>query len=759
MPNDEQLNDGPPVKNDSKTEELLKRIRERYHRAKDYWADIQKEAATDMRYIAGDPWDGDAKSEREDAGRPALSLDELNQYLNQAENNMRQNPRGIKVEPAGDGATDDTAEFEQGLIRDIEYASSAPRNAYAPAYMGALQRSYGFFKITRKYKAKSFDQEISIEGVTDPDTIIFDPDVIKADWSDSKFAFEHKPLTKEEFKRQYPKAKIQSFSAADTATYPDWVRSDHVVVAAYWEVEVTEGRLLLIEGGDEGPQVMDEDELPEGMDRKTLKAAGKILKERSYDKRSVKQYITNGLEILNSEEEQEQPGEHIPIIPVLGKEIWVNDGGTSRRVLTSLVRLARDAQMLFNYYCSQEAEEASKTPQSPFVGAKGQFESDKGSWENLSRQPRAYVQYDVVTDATGQAPLPAPSRPQYVPNFQQWEIAKDSCRRSIQSAMGINPLPSAAQRNNEKSGVALERIESQEQIGSFHFTDNFDRALEFAGRVVESWIPVVYDTQRTVAVRAEDGEHRMVDINTPEPVQTPDGGQYHYTTGAQHRVTISTGPSFKSAREDAADFLDTLLKVLPTLPLAPPQMQQLLSLGIQMRQLGPIGDKMAAIIKGDPNDPATQAHQAQAQLQQAGQAMQQMQQELQKLMFERQAKVLELQAKGQQQQAEYQRDISLQKLKLEHDLAMAEINTKAQQLGERVKFVEDLWAKFHDQAHDVALSAQEHGQNLAQAAQQHDQAMQQGAASAQQQQALSAQNAAQTAAQAQAEPPSSPAGA
>jgi hypothetical protein len=39
--------------------------------------------------------------------------------------------------------------------------------------------------------------------------------------------------------------------------------------------------------------------------------------------------------------------------------------------------------------------------------------------------------------------------------------------------MGITPLPTPAQRANQKSGVAFERIEKSERIGSFHFAAHY----------------------------------------------------------------------------------------------------------------------------------------------------------------------------------------------------------------------------------------------------------------------------------------------
>ena len=57
-----------------------KEIREAYSDYRSEWQDIRDEAQKDMRYVAGDPWDPEDRQQREDAGRPCISLDEINQH-------------------------------------------------------------------------------------------------------------------------------------------------------------------------------------------------------------------------------------------------------------------------------------------------------------------------------------------------------------------------------------------------------------------------------------------------------------------------------------------------------------------------------------------------------------------------------------------------------------------------------------------------------------------------------------------------------
>lgn len=684
-------------------ETLLKEIREEYSYFRDFWSDNHSEAKIDLRYIAGDPWETGDRQEREDNNRPVLSPDELSQYQNATINNLRQNKRAIKVNPLGSGATDKDAEHRAAIIRAIEYKSNA-QAAYTNAFENEINCGMGFFRVTTKIISKDNEVEPRIKMIENPLSVLLDPNAREADFSDMKRCFVMDIIRKRDFVKRFPKATKTSFSAEDATTAPDWFSAENILIAEYWRVDGYD------ENGDGG---------------------------------KVTQYITNGVEIL---EKNEWLGSWIPIISAMGKKVYRPVGSEMKLYYYSQIRLARGPQMMLAYIASQEAEEFGMSPRAPFVGYVGQFETDSEAWGNLNKVPRAFVQVDPSVDAaTGQI-LPLPTRPAFTPNAQAYEISKESWRRSIQAAMGITPLPTAAQRQNEKSGVALDKIQSQQAIGSFHFTDNFDRAIENAGRQLNELITLVMDTPRQVAVRQPDDSHdrlHVVPEGSPMPQPEP-GGQpvqpddtFDPTKG-DFDVTISTGMSYQSMRDAASDFVDTLLKELPNLPITPQQKATLLAKAITLKDIGPIGDEMAKIIDpqadGEPIPP--QAQQMIAKLQQELQALnaaaQQHEKALGQLQFEKTAKTIEHQGKMEEIAAKGQVDMALEDKKLQTQIAVAEIGTKAQILSEREAALNELEAQLHTQAHELALQKDE---------QAHNATMQQAQAQTQSQQ--SAQDAAQ----------------
>jgi hypothetical protein len=727
-----------------------KEIREAFKDYRNDWQEIRDEAAIDMRYVAGDPWEPEDRAQREAAGRPCISLDELSQYLNQYVNNLRQNKRAIQVMPKGDGANDADAKNRSAVIMGIEERSNA-QNAYITAAENAASRSYGFAVIRTEFKNYNvpdkgeidpgvFDLEIIIKPILNPDTVLLSPFYNQPDASDVPDAFLLEQIPRKSFAAKYPDAEITDFSGQVMGDegVSDWITDKNVQIAEYWRVEHEYKKLLLIET-EKGPIVFREDEWKQA---KEMGLKGSVKRERRVEIPKVVQYMTNGLEILD---EVPWMGTRIPIISCFGKELWITQGGKATRKLLSMIRLARDPQMLAAYLATQECEEAGMIPKAPFVGAKGQFESDKQAWEEVNKIPHAFLQYDPIVDVNSQSTLPPPARPQYEANFQQWEIAKDSASRAIQRSMGIAPLPTAALRAGEKSGVALEKIQDQEAIGSFHFSDNFDRFLHNLGWQINELITPILDTQREQAVTEPDGTRSVLHIvgNTSHPVgddgayevksiPTDDKGRTvdHLHTGVgDFDVTISTGPSYQSQRQKQSEFLDKLIENGPNLPMPNTPQAKILALGIRMNaDLGAIGTQIADVF--DPPDPNNLPPEAQAALMQIKGQLQQVQQENAQLHMERAGKVIEQQGKLQIAQVQGQHKLDSETIGFITKVVVAQLAAKskatdleAQQDADKeltmLGFHENHITNAHDiamqkdqQQHEHSIADKQHGQNM-----------------------------------------------
>lgn len=708
-------------------------IRECYREYRDAWREIREEAAKDMQAISPEgPWTQEDRDARKGSGRPCIHLDQLNQFLSQLNGNVRKSKRAIKVTPKGNGANDQDAKKRSALIMSIEERSQA-QPIYLSAFQAMTERSYGFAVIRTEYRDnESFDQEIIVKPVLNPDTVLLSPHYKQPNASDIPDAFLLDRISKKQFKEKYPKARVTDFTDDDLAEtgISDWIKENYLQVGEFWKLESILKKLLLI-GTANGPQVFTEDDWKAAQE-KGLR--GEVKRERKVEIPKVVQYMTNGMEILD---EVPWAGTRIPIISCLGPERWTTEGGMAKRQLLSLVRFARDPQMLFDYLASGECEEAGQIPKSPFVGAKGQFESDKEAWDEVTKVPHSYLQYDIVLDSGGQQ-VPPPARPVWTPNFQIWEVAKDSAGRSIQAAMGITPLPDAAQRRNQKSGVALEKIDDMESLGSFHFVDRYENGfLHNLGWQVNELITPILDTEREIPIAQPDGSRSTMQLvgNTSHPID--DQGAYavqgldedHMHTGkGDFDVTIGSGPSEASEREEQDEFVDSLIENIATLPQPGTPAAKVLALGIRMRPtLGPIGQQIADVF--DPPDPSNFPPQAQAAIQQLQGQLTQLQQENQALHMDRAGRVLEQQTKKEIEQMKGQNAVVLQHLKNLTDLIKAELGAKSRStdqiaeqdaslLEQQLGLHHDQIDRAHDAAHDVAMAGLTHQNALEQATQQ-----------------------------------------
>ena len=681
----------------TKEEKLLAEIRNRFDYAKDYWNEIYTAGDEDMKFVALDPWPAAEKRQREQAVRPCLVMDEINQNVNQLINSVRQNKRAVKVVPRGFGANDKTALNRGDLIREIEYKSNA-QSAYICGFENICNRSFGGWKIVRRYvNEKSFDQELRIVRIPNPKSSYPDPDCKEQDFSDAKYWFLLDLCPRREYKERYPKATIVDFDSEQYKQATNWITNDTVQVAEYWKVIVT-NRMLYHVKTEHGPVAMFEDELPSNFDiAAEKKPGGRILGERETEQRTVKQYITNGLEIL---EENDEPGKYIPIIWGTGKEIYLDDGSGPKRMLISLVRGARDPQMMVNYAATAEAEMLGMTPKTPWIAIAGQLHNPE-EWQNSATVPTTVLQYKAFLDGLPPGTvLPPPQRMPYVAAIEPHEMVKESARRSVQSGMGIAPLPTNAQKLNDKSGVALQTIDDQEDRGTFHFVDNFEMMLEHNGRVLDDKIPYVYDAEnRSVGMRNSKEEHRVQKINVKNEPDTS-------LVLGEHEITISTGPSFQSEREQSNEFVKAIIPQLESIIQDPAQRVKLLAILVKTQNIGPMGDEIVKVL--DPDQENAGLQQSVAALQQKLQVQEQiangLQTENQKLYAEKQGKIVD---------NEYM--LKAKQMDNELKLAIAEITTKAQDAQARAALTADLLKELHVAAHDAAKQAVQHAHEAQQA--------------------------------------------
>jgi hypothetical protein len=337
-----------------------------------------------------------------------------------------------------------------------------------------------------------------------------------------------------------------------------WVSEDTIRIAEYFYHEHKADTLNLYPDNITAFQGTPKD--------KQLRAMfGKPVRSRDVDRKRVMWVKTNGYEVL---EEREWAGKFIPVVRVVGNEFEV-DG---RLYVSGLVRNAKDAQRMYNYWVSQEAEMLALAPKAPFIGYGGQFEGYEQQWKTANTTNWPYLEVNPdVTDGQGSS-LPLPQRA--APPLAQTGLiqAKMGAGEDIKATTGQYDA-SLGQQGNERSGKAILAREKQGDTGTYHYVDNLARAVRYVARQLVDMIPKIYDTQRVARIIGLDGDVDMVKINPsqPEAVKkiTDENGIvlekiYNPTVGV-YDVCVTTGPGYMTKRQEALDAMQMLLQSNPEL--------------------------------------------------------------------------------------------------------------------------------------------------------------------------------------------------
>jgi hypothetical protein len=562
--------EGANKPNDKK--DMLATMRSRFTMAVSAYSESREDELDDLRFEAGSPdnqwqWPADVLATRGSVqgqtinARPCLTINKLPQHVHQVTNEQRQNRPSVKVIPVDDNADVEVAEIFEGVIRHIEYISDADV-AYDTACENQVTYGEGYIRVLTKYcDDNSFDQDLYIGRIRNSFSVYMDPTIQDPCGSDAEWCFVTEDMTKAEYERQFPDAApISSMmqQGVGDSSLSQWLTENTVRVAEYFYFDHTPTKLNLYQGNMSAVEGSRED--------KELKALGlKPLKSRMADVKKVKWLKTNGFEVL---EEQEWAGKFIPVIRVVGNEYEV-DG---RLYVSGLIRNAKDAQRMYNYWVSQEAEMLALAPKAPFIGYGGQFEGYETQWKTANTTNWPYLEVNPdVTDGNG-AILPLPQRAQPPMASSGLLQAKAGASDDIKSSTGQYDSSLGA-TSNERSGRAILAREKQGDTGTYHYVDNLARAIRHCGRQLVDMIPKIYDTERIARIIGVDGEVKRAKINPSqaEPVKkiVDETGVviekiYNPSVG-KYDVCVSTGPSYMTKRQESLDAMSQLLQGNPQL--------------------------------------------------------------------------------------------------------------------------------------------------------------------------------------------------
>ena len=591
---------------------------DRINEAIDFWRLVNEsdstnrsEALNDIRFAAGDQWPVEIQNSRNLEARPCLTINKIDAYVRQVTNQQRMNRPRIKVHPVNNEADYKIAQILEGICRHIEVNSNAD-TAYDTAFDYAVRMGWGYWRVNTRYvREDSFDQEIYIDTIDNPFTVYFDPNSVLPDGSDAERCLLTTVVDKRKFRQEYPGANdganfTQRSVGDDTAS---WVTKEDIRIAEYFYVKRVKAKLYQLSNG----QALFA-ETSDFFER--VQASGlTVIAERESYKKQVNWCKMTAMEVLD---ERVLPGKYIPIVPMYGAQVIVDD----KRKKYGLVRFAKDPQRMYNFWRTSMTESVALAPKAKWLLAEGQDEGHEQEWALANQKSYPILRYKQKDIEGNPAPVPTRLQPEPPPLGIMESAAAISA--DLQMVIGIldpNQLPSG-----NISGKALMGQQSQVDLSNFHFYDNLTRSIRHTGKIILDLIPKIYDTERVVRVIGADGQPDIVTLNQPQ--LTAEGIQkiLNDVTVGEYDVVMDTGPAFQTRRQQAVEAMMPLMAKEEIFQAA----GDLFFRNMDFPGADTIADRLAALNPlAQIDEKSDVPPQVQMQLAQQQQVIQQMQQQMQ----------------------------------------------------------------------------------------------------------------------------------
>ncbi|KUY74577.1 hypothetical protein WI25_01505 [Burkholderia cepacia] len=516
--------------------------------------------------------------------KPRFEVNKVHMAVVRIFNEYRANRASVRFVARDDGASSQTADNLKGMFRADEKHGGG-QEAFDNGFDEGTAGGMGAWRL-RNVEADEFDdeddrQKIIFEPIYDADSsVFFSLDGKKYDKSDAKRCWVISAMGRDAYAEEWGDTGMKDPWAAANSGQPatfrkvqkmtefDWYTPDVVYVAEYYEVEDVKTKVVVFRmlGQNEKDRKIPLDELTED-DRAELQAMGYTeVRTRTKKRRRVRKWIHDGARVL--EDCGYIAGPNIPVVPFYGKRAYIDN---QERIMGH-VRLAKDAQRLFNMQVSLLAIITALSPRRKPIFTPDQIRGHEVTWaeDNIKDNPYLLVN-PTPAGPNGEEQVQGPvgyTDPPPVPQSLAalLELTDGSIKELLGNQQAGEQVPSNV------SNELMQTIQTHVDMQAFIYMDNFGKSMLRTGQIWLGMAREVYDEEgRRMVTIGPDGTEGEVRLKQR---QMKDGAHVvlNDLQNGKYEADVDTGPGFKSRRDAMVAALTTILPMIQD-----PQLQSIIT--------------------------------------------------------------------------------------------------------------------------------------------------------------------------------------
>lgn len=528
----------------------------------DVMGPIRRECFEDRRFCdeRGAQWEGALGEQYEN--KPRFEVNKVHLACQRLVNEYRNNPVDADFVSKDGSDADQLAQTCDALLRADEQDSGA-EDVKTNAVQEAIKGGFGAWRLRAEYEDEDDPDEerqrICFETINDADlTVFFDLDAKRQDKADAKRCFVLVPYSHRGYKAEFGSDPVDwPQSTRDEWGSFSWVDADTVYVAEYYVKTEKKHWEYTYRGPLDAEEIFTQDELDadENLEA-SLQARGfELVNKRRVEQKTCHKYILSGMEVL--EDCGEIPGGQIPIIPVYGKQVFLN----GVEYCSGHVRNAKDPQRLANMQRSKLAEISMTSSVEKPIFAGEQVMQHQHLWANDDVEDYKYLLAEPLRNPDMSVahigPIGYTKPPQVPPALA---ALMQVTEQDLNDVLGN-------QQNGEKivsniSGKAVELVQDKLDMQAYIYVSNAAKAEKRSAEVWLSMARVLYSAKgRKMRGLDKAGKPQVIEIQRPMQDKTGLAIVENDLSKAKFQIVAVPGPASSTRKKATVQGLKDVMAV------------------------------------------------------------------------------------------------------------------------------------------------------------------------------------------------------